>query len=247
MTSKSLFLCLIALIAFHASPLNAQEPDVVTQEEGMTLIQKASRVLAYRVFSDMKQNGVEFDKEQVIEGVRMALDGEDLGMSLEEMGGVLDAFNEEMFKRMMERRRVQGEENLAAGEKFLAENKDKEGVVTLESGVQYKVLTPGEGAVPAVTDRVEVRYNGRLIDGTVFDGTEGEQTAAFPVAGVIRGMSEMLQKMKVGEKVELYIPSELAYGADGPRDRTGRPDLTSEIGPNALLIFKLELVAIEGK
>ncbi len=248
MTFKSLFLCLFVLTAFHCPALlNAQEPEVVAQDESMTLIQKASRILGYRLFADMKQKGVEFDAEQVIEGVKMALEDKELGMSIEEMGSVLDAFNEEMFNRLMERRRVLGEENLAAAEKFLAENRVKEGVLVLDSGVQYKVLKAGSGASPVVTDRVEVRYHGTLLNGDFFDGTDGDATTGFPVGGVIRGMSEMLLKMKVGEKVVVYIPSELAYGADGPRDRTGRPDFSSPIGPNALLTFELELVSIDGQ
>lgn len=248
MTLKSISCCLLAMIVFSITSLNAQDAAVESapqQQDEMTLIQKASRVMAYRVFSQMKKQGAEFDTEQLIEGLKMAMADKELGMSDEEVGSVLTSFNEEMVKRLMERRKAIGEENIAAAEKFFAENKAKEGVVVLESGVQYKVLQAGDGKMPEVTDRVQVRYQGRLLDGTVFDETTGEETARFPVGGVIRGMTEMLQKMKVGEKVELYIPGDLAYGEMGPRDQTGRPRMDSKIGPSAALIFKLELVGID--
>ena len=252
MTSKSLIVGMIACFVFVSTAgVNAQDqqpvptqPAQTQQDDGMSLVQKASRVMAYSFFSNMMKQGAELDAEQLIAGIRLAMDEKELGMTPEEIDSVLNAYNEEMIRRIVERRKAIGEENRAAAEKFFAENKGKEGVQVLESGVQYKVLQAGAGESPALTDQVSVRYEGRLLSGEVFDATEGEETAIFPVGGVIRGMSEMLQKMKVGEKVELYIPSELAYGADGPRDRTGRPRTDSLIGPDAALIFKLELVEI---
>lgn len=249
MTSKSLFLGLFTcIVLFSASSLHAQvqeaEPAPVQQEDGMTLVQKASRVMAYSFFSNMMKQGAELDADQLIAGIRMAMDEKELGMSPEEVESVLTAYNEEMIKRLLAARDATREENTAAAEKFFAENKTKEGVQALESGVQYKVLKAGDGATPLATDLVEVRYRGRLLNGEVFDETIDDELAKFPVGGVIRGMSEMLQKMKVGEKVEVYIPSEFAYGAEGPRDQTGRPRMDSKIGPGAALIFELELVNI---
>ena len=117
----------------------------------------------------------------------------------------------------------------AAGEKFLAENKTKEGVHTLKSGLQYKVLKEGKGAKPKATDTVKCHYEGRLIDGTVFDSSiRRNEPAEFPVNGVIAGWVEALQLMNVGAKWQLYIPSELAYGAHGAGQ---------SIGPNETLIF----------
>ena len=124
----------------------------------------------------------------------------------------------------------------AAGEKFLAENKTKEGVHTLKSGLQYKVLKEGKGAKPKATDTVKCHYEGRLIDGTVFDySIRRNDPAEFPVNGVIAGWVEALQLMKVGAKWQLYIPSELAYGAHGAGQ---------SIGPNETLIFDVELLDI---
>ena len=124
----------------------------------------------------------------------------------------------------------------AAGEKFLAENKDKEGVVTLPSGLQYKILKEGNGPKPKASDTVKCHYEGRLIDGTVFDSSirRGEP-AEFPVGGVIQGWVEALQLMPVGSKWQLYIPSEMAYGSHGAGQA---------IGPDETLIFDVELLAI---
>lgn len=129
-----------------------------------------------------------------------------------------------------------GSKAKAAGEKFLNENKTKEGVVVLPSGLQYKILTEGKGEKPKAGDTVKCHYEGRLIDGTVFDSSirRGEP-AEFPVSGVIQGWVEALQLMPVGSKWQLYIPSELAYGSHGAGQA---------IGPDETLIFDVELLAI---
>lgn len=129
--------------------------------------------------------------------------------------------------------------NREAGEKFLAENKNKDGVVTLPSGLQYKVITQGTGAIPTSKDKVKVNYEGRLIDGTVFDSSyKRNQPTTFGVTQVIKGWTEALQLMPVGSKWEVYIPYNLAYG-----DReTGK-----EIKPYSALIFTVELLDIESK
>jgi FKBP-type peptidyl-prolyl cis-trans isomerase len=123
------------------------------------------------------------------------------------------------------------------GEAFLAENGKREGVVTLPSGLQYKVLKSGTGKTPKLSDKVETHYRGTLIDGTEFDSSyKRGQTATFPVNGVIPGWTEALQKMKEGDKWQLAVPSKLAYGERG----AGR-----EIGPNATLLFEVELIAVK--
>ena len=126
--------------------------------------------------------------------------------------------------------------NLKAGEDFLAANAKKEGVKTTASGLQYKVIKSGSGPSPKPTDTVKVHYNGTLIDGTVFDSSiRRGSPATFPVNGVIPGWTEALQLMKVGDKWQLFIPAKLAYGEQGP----------GPIGPNATLIFDVELLGIE--
>ncbi len=130
----------------------------------------------------------------------------------------------------------QGAENLEASLKFLAENRKKEGVTELPSGLQYKVLNEGEGDLPKATDQVKCHYHGTLIDGTVFDSSvERGQPATFPVNGVIQGWVEALQLMPTGSKWRLFIPSELAYGEQGAG---------GAIGPNTTLIFDVELLEI---
>jgi FKBP-type peptidyl-prolyl cis-trans isomerase len=130
-----------------------------------------------------------------------------------------------------------GDKNMKEGEAFLAENKKKEGVVTLPSGLQYKVITAGTGKKPKATDTVTTQYRGTLIDGTEFDSSyKRGQPTTFPVAGVITGWTEALQLMPVGSKWQLFIPSNLAYGPRGAGHL---------IGPNATLVFEVELLSIE--
>lgn len=145
------------------------------------------------------------------------------------------------FDKINQRREAEkaekGTANLELGKKFLEENKAKEGVVTLESGLQYQIITEGTGAKPALTDRVKCHYHGTLIDGTVFDSSvERNEPSVFPVNGVIKGWTEALQMMPVGSKWKLFIPSELAYGESGAGDK---------ILPNSTLVFEVELIDIE--
>jgi FKBP-type peptidyl-prolyl cis-trans isomerase FkpA len=128
------------------------------------------------------------------------------------------------------------DKNLQEGQQFLAENAKKPGVTTTASGLQYEVIKAGDGAMPGPTDKVTVHYKGSLLDGTVFDSSYGRgQTATFPLNRVIPGWTEGLQLMKAGSHYRFFIPSELAYGAYGAGAR---------IGPNATLIFEVELISI---
>lgn len=141
---------------------------------------------------------------------------------------------QEYFSRMQEE---QMKANIEEGQKFLEENSKKDGVVTLDSGLQYEILTEGDGPKPTANDRVKCHYHGTLIDGNVFDSSvERGQPAVFGVTQVIRGWVEALQLMTVGSKWRLFIPSDLAYGAQGAGDM---------IGPNTALIFDVELLGIE--
>lgn len=144
--------------------------------------------------------------------------------------------SQELQQKEMRKREAAGDANLKAGQDFLAANKDKEGVVTLPSGLQYKVLVEGTGKKPAATDRVRCHYHGTLIDGTVFDSSVNRgEPADFGVNQVIPGWVEALQLMPVGSKWELYIPAELGYGEYGSGEK---------IGPNAALVFQVELLEI---
>ena len=156
-----------------------------------------------------------------------ALGGKNPRLTDQQIQEALAAYQQEMMAKKAKE-----------GEIFLAENKKKDGVVTLPSGLQYKVLKAGTGKTPKATDTVTVNYEGRLIDKTVFDSSAKQgQPVSFQVGGVIKGFSEALQLMKVGSKWEVYIPSNLAYGATPPPG--------SRITPNAPLIFDLELVDVK--
>jgi FKBP-type peptidyl-prolyl cis-trans isomerase len=144
-----------------------------------------------------------------------------------------------MRKKQEEKMAQAGEGNLKQGQDFLAANKSKAGVVTLPSGLQYKILQAGTGPKPTPTDSVVCNYRGTLINGTEFDSSyKRGQPATFPVSGVIKGWTEALQLMPVGSKWQLFVPADLAYGARGAG---------ANIGPNSTLIFEVELISIQGK
>ncbi len=154
-----------------------------------------------------------------------------------EMRKVTKNYRQKLRLKQDEKRKQQLEENKVGGEKFLAENSTKEGVIVLPSGLQYKVINNGDGSIPKTTDKVKVHYTGKLIDGTVFDSSvERGEPSTFGVTQVIPGWTEALQLMRVGDKWEVYIPSNLAYGVRGKGPK---------IGPNTTLVFEVELLGIE--
>ncbi len=174
-------------------------------------------------------NLTEINTDVVLAAMQAAIDGDSLKFDPRQ-GGML--INNYLRKKAEEK----GKENLAKGEKFLSENAKKEGVKTTASGLQYKVIKEGKGAKPAATDKVKVNYEGRLINGKVFDSSiQRGKPAEFPVNRVIPGWTEALQLMTVGSKYELYIPAKLAYGMRGAG---------ADIGPNETLIFSVELLDI---
>jgi FKBP-type peptidyl-prolyl cis-trans isomerase FklB len=163
-------------------------------------------------------------------------DGKTL-MTDQEYKETMTNFRTEMTQKKTAQMKEAGDRNKKEGEKFIADNKKKEGVITTASGLQYKIITKGTGASPKATDTVSVHYKGTLIDGKEFDSSYRRgQPASFPVNGVIKGWTEALQLMKEGSKWQLFIPSELAYGDRG----AGR-----DIGPNSTLIFDVELISIK--
>lgn len=191
---------------------------------------KISYALGMNVAESLLQSGVaDLNVDSFAKGLRSLLEGADLEVSKEEAGQILNAYFTELQS-------AQTEQAQAAGNEFLAENAKKDGVVTLESGLQYKVISEGNGAKPAATDQVKCHYHGTLIDGTVFDSSvQRNQPATFPVNGVIKGWVEALQLMAVGSKWQLFIPSDLGYGAQGAG---------GSIPPHTTLIFEVELLEI---
>jgi FKBP-type peptidyl-prolyl cis-trans isomerase len=188
----------------------------------------------------LKQQSVEFDPKLVAQGVQDSMSGAKTRLSEDEEKAVLTEVQTELQKQQQEKTQQLAVANKAEGETFLTTNKGKEGVVTLPSGLQYKIVTPGTGAKPAATDSVVCNYRGTLINGTEFDSSyKRGQPATFPVGRVIKGWTEALQLMPVGSKWQLFIPSDLAYGE--------HPDPRSGIAPNATLIFEVELLSIVDK
>ncbi len=199
--------------------------------------QKTSYALGLDIGSSFKNLPVEVDLDCFFAAVNDVFAGSPLQMKPEEFNATMQAFQKKMQAKAAEHQQAAAGRNREEGEAFLAENKVKEGVQVTESGLQYEVLSEGDGAVPAVTDTVSVHYVGSLIDGTVFDSSvKRGAPATFPVNGVIAGWTEALQLMKVGSKYRLTIPSGLAYGERGAGQA---------IGPHATLIFDVELLGIE--
>jgi len=201
--------------------------------------QRAGYSLGAMAGRQFQRQGMEVDIDTLVAGVRDGYTKIDLEMTEEELAEAMQKMQSDMQAKQEAERNATADANRVASEAFLAENASKEGVQTTESGLQYKVLTAGEGAVPSAEDQVTVHYRGTLIDGTEFDSSIARgQPATFPVTGVIPGWVEALQMMPVGSKWELYIPSDLAYGPGGAGGR---------IGPNSALIFEVELIAIAGQ
>jgi FKBP-type peptidyl-prolyl cis-trans isomerase FklB len=169
-------------------------------------------------------------------GLKDSISGGNLQMTEQEIQETLKTFQQALAAKQAEKSKQLADSNRKEGEAFLSENKKKEGVKTLPSGLQYKMLTEGSGKMPKETDTVTTHYRGTLLDGTEFDSSfKRGQPASFPVNGVIKGWTEALQLMKEGSKWQLFIPSDLAYGERGAG---------GQIGPNATLIFEVELISI---
>ncbi|WP_162426195.1 FKBP-type peptidyl-prolyl cis-trans isomerase [Pontibacter pudoricolor] len=198
----------------------------------MTLQEKISYIIGRDMAGNLKKQGIDVNPDAFIKGMKEAIEGKPSALSQAEVQEAMMELQQEMGAKQG----AAGAENQKAGEAFLAENKNKEGVKTLPSGLQYEVLNEGTGKSPSASDKVTTHYHGTLIDGTVFDSSyERGQPATFPVNGVIAGWTEALQLMKEGAKWRLYIPSALAYGSQGAGD---------VIGPNAALIFDVELISV---
>jgi FKBP-type peptidyl-prolyl cis-trans isomerase len=223
---------------------NEKANDAVSDEIALeTLDQKVSYIFGYNLGKNAKAGQFMIDSKVLAEALDEAMEDKESRLSQDDIKQVMEQFQqkqeamqavavEEARKEMAEA----AEKNKVEGEAFLVENGKKDGVVTTDSGLQYKVITAGDGVKPGAEDKVEVHYTGRLLDGKVFDSsvTRGK-TITFGVNGVIPGWTEVLQLMPEGSKWEVYIPSDLAYGPGG----TG-----GDIGPNAALVFEVELIKV---
>jgi FKBP-type peptidyl-prolyl cis-trans isomerase FklB len=212
---------LVLGILFLVSQVNAQEKQVLKNQK-----EKVSYIIGMDIGGNLKRQSVDIDPNTLARGIQDALSGAKPLLSKEEIQEAMVAFQKEMAEKQKQR-----------GDAFLSENKKKEGVKTLPSGLQYKVVKAGTGKKPKLNDTVTVNYRGTLIDGTEFDSSYRRgQPATFPVSGVIPGWTEALPLMQEGAKWQLFVPSNLAYGERGAGGL---------IGPNATLIFEVELISVQ--
>jgi FKBP-type peptidyl-prolyl cis-trans isomerase FklB len=201
--------------------------------------EKFSYAIGMKMGANFKKQAVPVDANIMARGIKDALAGGKTLLTDDEAQTAIQDVQKQMQAKMQEKSKEAGDANKKVGEAFLAANKSKEGVVTLPSGLQYKIEKAGSGAKPTATDSVVCNYRGTLIDGKEFDSSyKRGQPATFPVTGVIKGWTEALQLMPVGSKWQLFIPSDLAYGDRGAG---------ADIGPGATLVFEVELMSIEDK
>jgi FKBP-type peptidyl-prolyl cis-trans isomerase FklB len=199
---------------------------------------KQSYAIGMNIGKSIHRDGVDVDPNILLRGMKDALAGGKTLLTEDEAKTVMTNLQANLRKEQAEKAQVAADANKKAGDAFLADNKTKEGVVTLPSGLQYKILTQGTGPKPTATDTVVCNYKGTLLDKTEFDSSYSRnQPLTIPVGGVIKGWAEALQLMPVGSKWELFIPSDLAYG----------PQAKGPIGANSTLIFEVELLSIQDK
>jgi len=200
---------------------------------------KFSYALGMNLGTNLHKQSVPVDPNILLRGLKDALAGGKTALTEEQARAALMEVQNEMRKKQQAEMQAAGEANKKEGDAFLAANKTKDGVVTLPSGLQYKILTQGTGPKPTATDSVVCNYRGTLINGTEFDSSyKRGEPATFPVSGVIKGWTEALQLMPVGSKWQLFVPSDLAYGERSPGP---------EIAPDSTLIFEVELLSIQSK
>ncbi len=238
------FLFLIFLVVMPRNTVAEDKPQPVERtqktQQSESSIDKASQeeqisyALGYDIFDKLKST-IELDSKYFLMGTEDSL-GNTPKLTQDQLKNLLMSYQRIARQKQIEAIKSESEKNRAEGMKFLDENKKQEGVISLSSGLQYKVLTQGTGSLPKELDIIECHYKGTLIDGTVFDSSyQRGKPAVFQLGGVIKGWIEALQKMKVGSKWMLYIPPELAYGDQGAG---------LLIKPGATLIFEVEILSI---
>jgi FKBP-type peptidyl-prolyl cis-trans isomerase FklB len=202
---------------------------------------KESYAIGLNIGKGLHKDAVDVDPAILVRGLKDALAGGKTLMTDDEAKAAMVALQADVRKKQEAKMAIVGDANKKEGDAFLAENKTKDGVVTLPSGLQYKILKEGTGPKPTAKDSVVCNYKGTLLDNTEFDSSyKRGQPATFPVGQVIKAWTEVLQLMPVGSKWEVFVPSDLGYGARGAGP--GAP-----IGPNATLIFEIELLSIQSK
>lgn len=229
---------IIAMACFGLFSVQAcsQSSDKGAPMELKTQKDKASYSIGVSIGKNLKDQKVEINTDILVKGLLDAYTGAKTQLTEKEMGDVLTQFQQEIMAKAQEEAAKKGGENKSKGEKFLADNKNKPGVKTTPSGLQYTVISEGTGPKPTASSTVKVHYTGKLIDGTTFDSSvDRGEPIEFPLNGVIKGWTEGVQLMSKGSKYKFFIPSDLAYGDRGAGNA---------IGPNETLVFEVELLDI---
>ena len=230
--SAASLLAAVSATAQESKPAAAPAP-----ADAAGLLDKVSYFYGTDVARSFKENGVDIKVDSFVDGLKNTLEKKPGKYSPEELEAAMQQFAQQMVAKQQKEMAEAGNRNKEEGEKFLADNGKRKEVTTTKSGLQYEVIKKGDGKTPAATDTVTVHYHGTLVNGKVFDSSvDRGEPASFPVNGVIPGWVEGLQLMHVGEKYKLYIPSELAYGAQSP---------SPAIPANSVLVFDLELLSIK--
>ncbi|MBL0321209.1 MAG: FKBP-type peptidyl-prolyl cis-trans isomerase [Ignavibacteria bacterium] len=228
-----IILAIALVVGIGATEATAQQ--AVNSVKPTTQKDSASYAVGMQIGKSLKDQGLDLDVSQLTAGLRDMLAGKPL-LTDSELQACMTALQAQAMAKMQAESAKKGDANKAKGEAFLVENKKKAGVMVTPSGLQYKVVTEGKGKKPTKDNTVKVHYTGTLIDGTVFDSSvQRGEPIEFPLSGVIAGWTEGVQLMTVGSKYMFYIPSNLAYGANGAGQT---------IGPNETLIFEVELLDI---
>lgn len=228
---KPVALVILWVLLFVSQGYTQQKAQLKTPKDSV------SYSIGVNIGKNFKQQSIDVNPDLLARGIKDVITGSRTQLTDEQVQSILTTFQKEMMAKQEETMMALAKKNKKDGEVFLAENREKEGVITLASGLQYKVLTMGTGKKPKATDTVTVNYRGTFIDGTEFDNSyrRGEP-ATFALNGVIKGWMEALQLMSVGSKWQVWIPSELAYGERGAGQ---------VIPPNATLVFEVELLSVK--
>ena len=228
---KRLAMAMCGVVALSGASFAADAPELKSEKE------KISYSIGMDIGGNLKRGSVEVDPDLLARGLKDSYVGGKTLLTEDQARQAIADFQKTLMAKQAETMKKLSEKNKADGEKFLAENAKKEGVKVLSSGLQYKEITPGTGKSPKAADNVTTHYKGTLIDGTEFDSSyKRGEPATFPVSGVISGWTEALQLMKEGAKWQLFVPSRLAYGERGAGQ---------VIGPNATLVFEVELISVK--